>query len=85
MNKFEGKDIETVLFHDISVNRNDFKIISELESILGDSIPLVSKFNVVTYGLVIEKNRVITLGLYDRNLKIFPNIICNLQYLKKGL
>jgi len=59
------------------------KVLDELEKIIGKSIPLADDIKWDTFGVKIEENDIIELGLYNRRIKTLPESIVNLKSLKQ--
>lgn len=64
------------------LKRNEHKCISELESKIGP-IPIKFGITAISFGIQIENNSVIGLGLYDKQLEAIPENIGNLTSLIK--
>ncbi len=65
------------------VKPKQLKILSELEEIVGKTIPSVKKINIYTIGVKIEGKKIIGLGLNSCGLSILPEPIIRLKSLQK--
>jgi hypothetical protein len=72
---------EVLKYHGTPLIRQDCEILTMLEKNLGE-IPLVSDISWNVFGFTTENDRIVGLGLHNKGLTSFPEIICNLDSLK---
>ena len=69
--------------NDIDISKGkDWKILFELERLIGRSIPQITKINSDSLGVVFEGENIVGLGLYNC-LSTFPECITQLRFLKE--
>ncbi|MHA1857144.1 MAG: leucine-rich repeat domain-containing protein [Promethearchaeota archaeon] len=74
--------MKVVNYHGTPLNYQDYEVLANLEKKIGE-IPKVSEITWNTFGYKVENNRIIGLGLYNKDLTSFPEYICDLVSLKK--
>ena len=65
------------------INKEQAKILKELEKIVGKSIPFVEVIELERLGVKIESESVVGLSLYSCGLSTFPDPIEKLAFLKE--
>ncbi|MFX1260059.1 MAG: hypothetical protein ACFFAN_19590, partial [Promethearchaeota archaeon] len=58
------------------------KALKDLEGLIGENIPLVEKIEWTTFGVKIEGDKVVGVGLYNQGLLTLPESISNLTSLQ---
>jgi hypothetical protein len=69
-------------YHGVSIKTSNTEILLALEEQIGSKIPIVTSVNANTFGALIEKQQVVELGLYKRNLASLPENIGQLTALR---
>ncbi|NHK32602.1 MAG: hypothetical protein FK730_14710, partial [Asgard group archaeon] len=72
----------TSKYKGISMEKRDASILSELENIIGESIPKVDEINRLTFGYKLKNNKLVGLSIIEKELRQFPESILNLESLE---
>jgi len=70
-------------YHGIKLVAREYDVMVELERLVGERIPQVSKVEWNTFGFVAENGHVVQLGLYKKGLTSLPETIGNLKSLQE--
>ncbi|MHA1372018.1 MAG: leucine-rich repeat domain-containing protein [Promethearchaeota archaeon] len=70
-------------YHGTKLVGREYDVMAELERLVGETIPKVSKVEWDTFGFVEKGGHVVQLGLYKKGLTSLPETIGNLKSLKK--
>ncbi|MBD3354181.1 MAG: hypothetical protein GF364_22050 [Candidatus Lokiarchaeota archaeon] len=69
-------------YNNADLIESEYIAMKDLESVVGEPIPLVQTINWEIFGFVASDNHVTRLGLYNRGLNALPDTICSLSSLK---
>jgi len=75
------RENELVKYNGTSMIKRDADVLSEIETLLNEPIPVVSKIKYRSFGFVVHENCVIQLALSEKGLTSLPDIIGNLTSL----
>ncbi|MHA1372169.1 MAG: hypothetical protein ACTSRA_20920, partial [Promethearchaeota archaeon] len=70
-------------YHGTKLVARDCEVMVELERLVGERIPRVSKVDLFTFGFVEKGGHVVQLGLYNKGLTSLPGTIGHLENLKR--
>ncbi|MBD3354060.1 MAG: hypothetical protein GF364_21440 [Candidatus Lokiarchaeota archaeon] len=73
---------EPMSYHSTMLDRQEYYLMMELESLVGGEIPKVSEMMWDTFGFIVSDRHLVQLGLFEKELSSLPEIITKMTYLE---